>query len=60
MYNYNYIMIFFCDKCKKHFSSYQSLWFHNKKHITNINTVSDNTSDIKCDYCNKSLINIDN
>jgi hypothetical protein len=51
-------MTFFCDKCKKNFSSYQSLWFHNKKHITNISTIIDsNTNKIKCDFCNKILIN---
>ena len=32
-------MDFFCSQCKKQYSSYKSLWNHNKKfHVTNINT----------------------
>ena len=53
-------MNFFCDKCKKKFSSYQSLWFHNKKHLNNQTTLNNDNSDnndIQCDYCNKLLVN---
>jgi prophage antirepressor-like protein len=38
---------FYCKKCKKYYSSYQSLWIHNKKfHINtnNANKITDNTS----------------
>jgi hypothetical protein len=58
---------FHCKKCKKYYSSYQSLWihnkkFHNKNNNTNNNTnnttdnTTNNTTDIITDkkyYCNK-------
>jgi hypothetical protein len=53
-------MNFFCDICKKKFSSYQSLWFHNKKHLNNLITLdNDNNTDndIRCNFCNKLLVN---
>ena len=53
-------MNFYCEKCKKKFSSYQSLWFHNKKHIENTiiyNNNNNNKNETQCDYCNKLLIN---
>jgi hypothetical protein len=57
-------MSFNCDKCKKKYSSYQSIWNHNKKfHSNNIElNVNDNikldiNDKIKCDYCNKHYNN---
>jgi hypothetical protein len=48
-YNYNImpedITNFHCKTCNKYYSSYQSLWIHNKKfHHTNVN---DNVTDVK-------------
>jgi hypothetical protein len=53
-----------CKKCNKNYSSYQSLWIHNKKFhnlpSTNINLTSTNINQIStnkkynCKYCNKS------
>jgi hypothetical protein len=44
-----------CDICNKNYSSYQSLWIHNKKfHSIDVNT-SVNTKEIKyCNICNKN------
>ena len=60
---------FHCKTCKKYYSSYQSLWIHNKKfHTNNIHHNNNNTqhnnnntqhnnnineSDYICKYCNK-------
>ena len=48
-------MVYNCDKCKKEYSSYQSLWIHNKKyHINKIETIITNTvNTIKCNHCDK-------
>ena len=49
-------MVYNCDKCKKEYSSYQSLWIHNKKyHINRIedNKIEDSINKLNCNYCNK-------
>ena len=48
-------MEYFCDLCNKFYSSYQSLWIHNKKFHNNnesVNTTNDKKK-IKCKYCTK-------
>jgi hypothetical protein len=51
-------MNFYCNKCKKEYTSYQSYWYHNKKHKDNI-IIDDNTTDneLSCNYCKKHFIN---
>jgi hypothetical protein len=51
-------MSYNCNECKKKYSSYNSLWNHNKKFHTNksIEINNDNKS-FKCDYCNKYYTN---
>ena len=53
-----------CEKCNKNYSSYQSLWIHNKKFHQSILTQvvhttpnTDSTKEIKfdCEYCNKKF-----
>jgi hypothetical protein len=61
-------MEYYCEKCDKIYSSYQSLWIHNKKfHSMNNNqkvtiessqsnpkvTIESSQSNLKCKYCNK-------
>jgi len=40
---------YFCNKCKKYYSSSKTLWTHNKKFHSN-----DKINKLKCDYCDKS------
>ena len=52
-----------CNICNKIYSSYKSLWNHNKKfHIIedNINNISNNLLKYECDYCNKKFKNYQN
>ena len=50
-----------CNKCNKKYSSYQSLWIHNKKYHTIVKTANDCTKTLNdcvktantCKYCNK-------
>ena len=47
-----------CDICNKIYSSYKSLWNHNKRFHNNDvqyvqSNVQDNNKIIKCEYCNK-------
>ena len=47
-----------CEICKKSYSSYQSLWIHNKKYHkndTNKQISENNTIINKCEYCNKQF-----
>jgi hypothetical protein len=56
-------MTFRCDKCNKKYSSYKTLWYHNKTHhiVTNIENVTEVTNESnqdvniihKCEYCSK-------
>jgi len=61
-------MEYYCEKCDKVYSSYQSLWIHNKKYhtcdsnqkVTNESSQSNpkitnesSQSNLKCKYCNK-------
>lgn len=56
-------MNFNCHICKKKYSSYQSIWNHNKKFHNKINTNSNNintdidNNKIKCIHCNKIYYN---
>jgi hypothetical protein len=56
-------MSFFCNKCKKKYQSYQSLWNHNKKFhiIDNKQYISSTklieTNLLACEYCNKNFVN---
>jgi hypothetical protein len=57
-------MAYKCDICKKDYSSYQSLWKHNKiYHINNMiksNKIKEiSINDIKCNQCNKKFSYID-
>ena len=53
-------MEFKCNKCNKEYSSYQSLWNHNKiKHIEIIVEETNNNKKHKCKYCEKSYSRID-
>ena len=47
-------MSFFCESCNKNYSSYKSLWLHNKKYHKDITNTQENKSQI-CEYCNKQL-----
>ena len=48
-------MEYYCEKCNKVYSSYQSLWIHNKKyHLTN-NKIIKNNEKYKCSSCNKKF-----
>ena len=50
------IIDFKCNLCNKKYSSYQSLWIHNKKfHNTKNETITTihEEKNIKCEYCNK-------
>ena len=58
-----------CNTCKKKYSSYQSLWIHNKKFHNNnvknvinnvknvINNVKENKKSLTCEICNKTFNN---
>ena len=47
-------MNFNCESCNKKYSSYQSLWIHNKKyHNTKSNKKLASNDIIKCKFCNK-------
>jgi predicted GIY-YIG superfamily endonuclease len=57
-----------CNICNKKYSSYQSLWIHNKKYHKNINNITyNNTNNIsrqttiqnQCEYCKKILSRYD-
>jgi hypothetical protein len=48
--------MFFCDKCKKEYSSYNSLWLHNKKyHVNKDNVIQEIiiNDPNSCIHCNK-------
>jgi hypothetical protein len=60
-----------CNICKKDYSSYQSLWIHNKKFhnetisqlstnnnniITNNNNTNQSSSNYNCSYCNNTYV----
>ena len=65
---------YYCDKCNRVYTSYQSLWNHNKKkHNTNIplntsqvtvfnsnTTQSNSVKQLNCTYCNKTFTRKDN
>jgi len=38
-------MTYFCDICKKSYSSYKSKWLHNKKHHIIKNIIDNNIND---------------
>jgi len=53
----------YCEKCNKHYASYQSIWIHTKKyHSTQIhnspqllhNSPHFSTNKLSCTYCNKT------
>ena len=51
---------FKCEKCNKCYTSYKSLWNHNKKfHDNEVKTdvlmkvINENEKEIKCNFCNK-------
>ncbi len=50
-------MDYYCDTCNKTYSSYQSLWIHNKKYHNKKNSVKENedkpNNKNTCIYCNK-------
>ena len=57
-------MEYICKICKKDYSSYKSLWYHNYKYhkhpVNNPNTVVNNlnttvNSIFKCNFCNKEF-----
>ena len=54
-------MDFFCNKCKKKYSSYKCLWTHKKIYHNNNNNDTNNniinTNDIICKYCTKKFVN---
>ena len=43
-------MQYICNYCNKNYSSYQSLWIHNKK-FHNPNQTESNISQYNCKYC---------
>jgi hypothetical protein len=56
--------IYKCNKCNKLYSSYQSLWIHNKKYHVNNNIIISQkiesvtkSKSLICDYCNKTFNN---
>lgn len=51
-----------CNICNKSYSSYQSIWIHNKKFHSNTNTSNDDTNNkkYKCRGCNKFFSKIQN
>ena len=59
-----------CTQCNKDYSSYQSLWIHNKKfHVKTITNILDNThislpntqkNELECIHCNKVFTRKDN
>ena len=51
-------MNYCCIICNKYYSSYQSLWIHNKKfHKENVKIVKENVKSLTCDFCNKIFNN---
>ena len=55
LYIYN-IMKHFCDHCKKDYSSYKTLWIHNKKFHQNTEIVNNiKPRNFECKYCNKKF-----
>jgi hypothetical protein len=46
----------FCDHCKKDYSSYKTLWIHNKKFHQNTEIVNNiKPRNFECKYCNKKF-----
>ena len=46
----------FCDYCKKDYSSYKTLWIHNKKFHQNTEIVNNiKLRNFECKYCNKKF-----
>ena len=52
-------MEFSCKSCIKKYSSYQSLWLHNKKyHVNNKKfTYNNNINGVICEFCNRNFSN---
>ena len=52
-------MNFNCELCNKKYSSYHSLWLHNKKyHVNNKKfTYNNNINGVICEYCNRNFSN---
>ena len=52
-------MSFNCNICNKKYSSYHSLWLHNKKyHVDNKKfTYNNNINGVICEYCNRNFSN---